>query len=228
MPLPAMATTIVLRQRQPSVQDSLLPQQLREWAIWWGSPGGGASRARAGGAGAGGPLLVSGSRSHRSSFARGLSGGAAPVAEPGVLLLEVPRQQRPPETLSLQQLCEWAVRWGSLDGGAWGTIVGGVEAPGGIEAAILGAFDSTSIVVEPEEALHTFTLDSGASRCFFRDSTTVTPLTVPVLVTLANPSGGPVVVCGATILPCLAAPSGLLTGLHLPSFAKNLVATSVL
>ncbi|CAI7738124.1 unnamed protein product [Closterium sp. NIES-54] len=33
---------------------------------------------------------------------------------------------------------------------------------------------------------------------------------------------------GAIVLPCPAAPSGLLTGLHLPSFAKNLVATSVL
>ncbi|CAI7743563.1 unnamed protein product [Closterium sp. NIES-54] len=50
-----MATTTVLRQRQPSVKESLLPQQLREWAIWWGSPGGRASRARAGGAGASGP-----------------------------------------------------------------------------------------------------------------------------------------------------------------------------
>ncbi|CAI7850208.1 unnamed protein product [Closterium sp. NIES-53] len=138
------------------------------------------------------------------------------------------RQQRPPETLSLQHLRGWAVRWGSLDGGAWGTSFGGGEAPGGVEAASLGAFDSASTGVEPEEALHTFTLDSGASRYFFRDSTTVTPLTVPVLVTLANPSRGPLVVRGATVLPCLAAPSGLLTGLHLPSFAKNLVATSVL
>ncbi|CAI7730557.1 unnamed protein product, partial [Closterium sp. NIES-53] len=50
-----MATTTVLRQRQPSVQESLSLQHLREWAIWWGSPGGGASRARAGGAGVGGP-----------------------------------------------------------------------------------------------------------------------------------------------------------------------------
>ncbi|CAI5513041.1 unnamed protein product, partial [Closterium sp. Naga37s-1] len=51
-----------------------------------------------------------------------------------------------------------------------------------------------------------------ASRCFFRDSTTVTPLTVPVPVTLADPSRDPVVARGATILPCSVAPSGLLTG----------------
>ncbi|CAI7784560.1 unnamed protein product [Closterium sp. NIES-54] len=97
-----------------------------------------------------------------------------------------------------------------------------------VEAASLGAFDTASTGAEPEEALHTFTLDSGASRCFFRDSTTVTPLTVPVPVTLADSSAGPVVARGAIVLPCPAAPSGLLTGLHIPSFAKNLVATSVL
>ncbi|CAI7884853.1 unnamed protein product [Closterium sp. NIES-54] len=47
-----MATTTVLRQRQPSVQESLSPQQLCERAIWWGIPGGRASRARARCAGA--------------------------------------------------------------------------------------------------------------------------------------------------------------------------------
>ncbi|CAI7885953.1 unnamed protein product [Closterium sp. NIES-53] len=199
-----MATITVLRQRQPSVQKSLSPQHLRVWAIWWGSPGGGDSRAR----------------------------------------------RRKP--LSPQQRREWAVRWGSPSGGAWGattrgtcestpagsatgrcggfrsTRIGGVEAPGAVDAASLGAFDSPSTGAENEEALHTFTLDSGASRCFFRDSTTVTPLTVPVPVTLADPFEGPVVAGSATILPCPAAPSVLLTGLHLPSFAKNLVVTSVL
>ncbi|CAI7800876.1 unnamed protein product [Closterium sp. NIES-53] len=156
LPLPAMATTTVLRQQQPSVQESLSPQQLREWAIWWGSPDGGASRA----------------------------------CERNPLL---PQHRR-----------EWNIRWGAT------------------------TRDTTSAEAEPEEALHIFTLDSGASRCLFRDSTTVTPLTVPVPVTLADPSGGLIVALGATVLPCPAAPSGLLTGLHLPSFAKNLVATSVL
>ncbi|CAI7859241.1 unnamed protein product [Closterium sp. NIES-54] len=88
--------------------------------------------------------------------------------------------------------------------------------------------DSGSTGAEPEEALHSLTLDSGASRCFFRDSTTVTPLTVPVPVTLADPIGGPVVARGSTVPPCPAVPSGTLTGLHLPSFAKNMVATSAL
>ncbi|CAI7901427.1 unnamed protein product [Closterium sp. NIES-54] len=51
------------------------------------------------------------------------------------------------------------------------------------------------------QALHTFTLDSSASRCFFRDSTTLTPLSAPVPVRLADPSEGPVVACSSTVLP---------------------------
>ncbi|CAI7906879.1 unnamed protein product [Closterium sp. NIES-54] len=42
-----------------------------------------------------------------------------------------------------------------------------------IEAAALGASESALTGIAPAEALHTFTLDSGASRCFFRDSTTL-------------------------------------------------------
>ncbi|CAI7749542.1 unnamed protein product [Closterium sp. NIES-53] len=96
----------------------------------------------------------------------------------------------------------------------------------GIEAAALGASESALPGTAPAEALHTFTLDSGASRCFFRDSTTLTPLSAPVPVTLADPSGGPVRACSSTVLPCPAVPSGSLSGLHLPSFSTNLVSAS--
>ncbi|CAI7907498.1 unnamed protein product, partial [Closterium sp. NIES-53] len=44
------------------------------------------------------------------------------------------------------------------------------------------------------QVFHTFTLDSGASRSFFRDRTTLTPLSRPVAVSLADPSGGSVLV----------------------------------
>ncbi|CAI7817453.1 unnamed protein product [Closterium sp. NIES-54] len=76
----------------------------------------------------------------------------------------------------------------------------------------------------PAEALHTFMLDSSASRCLFRDSTTLTPLPAPVPVRLADPSEGPVVVRSSTVLPCLELPSGSLSGLHLPSLSTNMVA----
>ncbi|CAI7735423.1 unnamed protein product [Closterium sp. NIES-54] len=64
----------------------------------------------------------------------------------------------------------------------------------GIAAAALGASESGTLPgTVHAEGLHTFTLDSGASRCFFRDSTTLTPLPALVPVRLADPSGGPVV-----------------------------------
>ncbi|CAI7902903.1 unnamed protein product [Closterium sp. NIES-54] len=109
----------------------------------------------------------------------------------------------------------------------------------GIEAAALGASASAAPSTgesaapnagecalsgtAPTEALHNFTLDSGAFRSFFRDSTTLTPLSQPVAVSLADPSGGPVLAHSSTVLPCPTTPSGLLSGLHLPSFSTNLV-----
>ncbi|CAI7920995.1 unnamed protein product [Closterium sp. NIES-53] len=80
----------------------------------------------------------------------------------------------------------------------------------------------------PAEALHTFTRDSGSSRCFFRDSTTLTPLPAPVPVRLADPSGKPVIARSSTVLPCPAVPSGSLSDLHLPWFSTKLVSTTTL
>ncbi|CAI7879084.1 unnamed protein product [Closterium sp. NIES-54] len=88
-------------------------------------------------------------------------------------------------------------------------------APGASESALSGTTSA--------HAFHTFTLDSGASRSFFRDRTTLTPLSRPVAVSLADPSGGSVLASFYTVLPCPAAPSGTLSGLYLPSFSTNLV-----
>ncbi|CAI7881393.1 unnamed protein product [Closterium sp. NIES-54] len=109
----------------------------------------------------------------------------------------------------------------------------------GIEAAALGAGETAALGASASAApgagesapsdtasaqvFHTFTLDSGASRSFFRDRTTLTPLSRPVAVSLADPSGGPVLASFSTVLPCPAAPSGSLSGLYLPSFSTNLV-----
>ncbi|CAI7868010.1 unnamed protein product, partial [Closterium sp. NIES-53] len=111
-------------------------------------------------------------------------------------------------------------------------------APGAGESAValgahesadtLGASASTATGPASAEALHTFTLDSGASRCFFRDCTTVTPLAAPVLVSLADPIGGPVVARASNFLPCPAVPSGFLSSLHLPAFSTNLLRNAVL
>ncbi|CAI7877129.1 unnamed protein product [Closterium sp. NIES-53] len=107
----------------------------------------------------------------------------------------------------------------------------GTAAPGACESAALGA-RASALSGTGETALSgtassssslTFTLDSGASRSFFRDRTTLTPLARPVAVSLADPSGGPVLSHFSTVLPCPAAPSGTLSGLYLPSFSTNLV-----
>ncbi|CAI7777922.1 unnamed protein product, partial [Closterium sp. NIES-53] len=96
-------------------------------------------------------------------------------------------------------------------------------APGTSESAAPGAGESALSGTASAQVLHTFTLDSRASRSFFRDSTTLTPLSRPDAISLADPSGGPVLAHSSTVLPCPAAPSGLLSGLHLPSFSTNLV-----
>ncbi|CAI7828681.1 unnamed protein product [Closterium sp. NIES-53] len=94
---------------------------------------------------------------------------------------------------------------------------------GASASAAPGAATSPPSGTAPTESFHTFTLDSGASRSFFRDSTTLTPLCQPVAVSLADPSGGPVLAPSSTVLPCPSATSGLQSGLHLPSFSTNLV-----
>ncbi|CAI7863761.1 unnamed protein product, partial [Closterium sp. NIES-54] len=97
-----------------------------------------------------------------------------------------------------------------------------------IEVAALGASESPLPGTTPVEALYTFTLDSGASHCFFRDSTTLTPIPAPVPVGLADLSRGPVLARSSTVLPCPTVLSGSLSGLHLPSFSTNMVSTAAL
>ncbi|CAI7794408.1 unnamed protein product, partial [Closterium sp. NIES-54] len=110
---------------------------------------------------------------------------------------------------------------------ALGVLV--LEAASGIAAAALGASEFGTLPgTALAEALHTFTLDSGASRCFFCDSYTLTPLPEPVPVRLADPSRGPVVAHSSTVLPCPAVPSGSPSGLHPPSFSTNLVSIAAL
>ncbi|CAI7918907.1 unnamed protein product [Closterium sp. NIES-53] len=90
-------------------------------------------------------------------------------------------------------------------------------APGAGEAALSGTVLA--------QVLHTFTPDSVASRSFFCDCTTLSPLSWPVAVSLPAPSMGPVLAQSSTVLPCSAVPSGSLSCLHLASFSTNLVAT---
>ncbi|CAI7912648.1 unnamed protein product [Closterium sp. NIES-54] len=96
-------------------------------------------------------------------------------------------------------------------------------APGARESAAPGAGESALSGTASAQVYHTFTLNLSASRSFFRERTTLMPLTRLVAVSLADPSGGPVLSRYSTVLPCPAAPSGSLSGLNLPSFSTNMV-----
>ncbi|CAI7736399.1 unnamed protein product [Closterium sp. NIES-53] len=109
----------------------------------------------------------------------------------------------------------------SIEAAALGA--GEAAALGACASAASGTGESALLGTASAQVFHTFTLDSGASRSFFRDRTTLTPLSRPVVVSLADPSGGPVLASFSTVLPCPAAPSGTLSGLYLPSFSTNLV-----
>ncbi|CAI7730228.1 unnamed protein product, partial [Closterium sp. NIES-53] len=68
---------------------------------------------------------------------------------------------------------------------------GEAAALGASASAAPGAGESALSSTASAQVLHTFTLDSGASRSFFRDRTTLTPLSRPIAVSLADPSGVP-------------------------------------
>ncbi|CAI7905786.1 unnamed protein product [Closterium sp. NIES-53] len=175
-----------------------------------GSGGGGGGSGGSGGSGGGG------TGGGRSGPWRGGPGGGRGQQQSGVAIFDLDYDA----IISAMYALSF-----SAEGGCYRCV----PPDPSIAAAALGASVSgTPPGSAPAEALHTFTLDSGASRCFFCDSTTLTPLPAPVPVRLADPSGGPDVSCSSTVLPCPAVPSGSLSGLHLPSFSTNLVSTAAL
>ncbi|CAI5993218.1 unnamed protein product [Closterium sp. NIES-65] len=211
-------------QPQRRRRESLTPQQLREWYAGWGCRGGDATPTT-------------------TPAASTCGGGQMQLPRPSRVSL-TPRQLREWYAQSGGSLsavrCSYVIRTGTRTGIGPAALATGEAAalgasespaPGTGAAAALGASESASSGAG--EAAHsgtalasaslTFTLDSGASRSFFRDRTTLTPLGRPVAVSLADPSGGPVLAHFSTVLPCPAAPSGTLSGLYLPSFSTNLV-----
>ncbi|CAI7870044.1 unnamed protein product [Closterium sp. NIES-54] len=226
------------RQQQPRSRETPLAQQLREWYV---------GRGRSGGAGPCTYVLRTGSRrgeacglphTTQRSFGRLTDAWRAQFCD----VVELPRWH----DLLLQNVHIFDLDFDSilaaiyaLTDSAEGDCYLSVPPDPGIAAASLGASASAALGTgefaalgagesalsgtAPTEALQTFTLDSGASRSFFRDSTTLTALNRPVAVSLDDPSRGPVLAHSSTVLPCPAAPSGLLSGLHLPSFSTSLV-----
>ncbi|CAI7921868.1 unnamed protein product, partial [Closterium sp. NIES-53] len=126
-----------------------------------GNSGGGSS-GDGGGGGSGGGSGGSGGGGGGSRGSAGGGGSGTGARRFGSTKGQRQQQQRHSETQSPQQLR--------------------------IAAAALRASESGNLPSTAHaQALHTFTLDSGASACFFRDTTTPTPLSTP------DPSGGPIV-----------------------------------
>ncbi|CAI5970097.1 unnamed protein product, partial [Closterium sp. NIES-65] len=112
------------------------------------------------------------------------------------------QQQRSRDIPSPQQLREWYA--GRQRGGGTGPCT---YPDPGIGTAALGACEAAAL---------------GASASAL-SGTGETALSGRLPVSLADPSGGPVLSHFSTVLPCPAAPSGTLSGLYLPSFSTNLV-----
>ncbi|CAI7877170.1 unnamed protein product [Closterium sp. NIES-54] len=200
------------RQQQQHSRETPSPQQLREWY---------AGRQRGGGTGPCTYVLRTGDRAGEQC------GGPHSTQRCFGRLTDAWRHQFP----NANEIPRWGVlsRAGvaifDLDYDAILAAMYAVSTSdeGASASAALGAGESALSGTASAQVFHTFTLDSGASRSFFRDRTTLTPLSRPVAVSLADPSGGPVLASFSTVLPCLAAPSGTLSGLCLPSFSTNLV-----
>ncbi|CAI7795103.1 unnamed protein product [Closterium sp. NIES-54] len=212
-----------------------------------GSGSGSGGSGRGGGGGGGSCGGGGGSGGSGGSGGGGTSGGRSGPQHGGPGGGRGQQQQRRSETQMPQQLSE-LLRSGvaifdldfdviifamyALSFSAEGDCYWCVPPDPGIAAAALGASASgTPPGTAPAEALHTFTLDSGASRCFFRDSTTLTPLPAPVpvsspplvlyelgeyrclqdaMVTTTTPGGQRVSICTCTR-----------TGRHLAMFTRR-------
>ncbi|CAI7768178.1 unnamed protein product [Closterium sp. NIES-53] len=205
------------QRRSLPLPDDPTPQQLREWVL---------QRARPGGGGFG--FLRTAQRRQQSQ---------QETFSPQVLSELVPQQcvtgsveaaaLGASESAAALGANESTAALGASESAAALGASESTAAPDASEsAAALGALASPATGPSSAEALHTFTLDSGASRCFFRDCTALTPLAAPIPISLADPTGDLVVARASTVLPCPAVPSGSLLGLHLPTFSTNLVSNA--
>ncbi|CAI7882000.1 unnamed protein product [Closterium sp. NIES-53] len=191
------------RQQQPRSSETPSAQQLREWY---------AGRGRSGGAGSCTYVLRIGSRHgetcglpHTTQRCFGRLTDAWRAQFPDAV--ELPRWG----DLLRQNVAIFDLDFNAilaaiyaLTDSAEGDCYLSVPPDPGIAVAALGASASAAP-------------GTGGSAAAGADNTTLTPLS------LADPSGGPVLAHSSTVLPFPAALSGLLSGLHLPSFSMNLV-----
>ncbi|CAI7845766.1 unnamed protein product [Closterium sp. NIES-53] len=186
-----------------------------------GGPGGGGVGGGGGGRGGGG-----GGGSGAGGSGGGGAGRGAATQRGGLGGGQRQRQLRTRETPSVQQLREWYAGRGRSGGAGpcayvlcTGTCSGGcVNVPifdldfDAILAAMYALADITEgdcyMRVPPDPGTVAAALGASATAA---------------LGASASAAPGAVLAHSSTVLPCPAAPSGLLSGLHLPSFSMNLV-----
>ncbi|CAI7857937.1 unnamed protein product [Closterium sp. NIES-54] len=203
------------QRRSLPLPDDPTPQQLREWVL---------QRARPGGGGFG--FLRTAQRRKQSQ---------QETFSPNVLSELVPQRcvtgsieaaaLGASESAAALAASESNATLGASESAAALGASESATAPDASEfATALGARASPTTGPSSAKALHTFTLDSGASRCFFCDCIALTTLAAPVPVSLADPTGGPVVARASTVLPCPPLFSGSLSSLYTLTIASAQVA----
>ncbi|CAI7894686.1 unnamed protein product, partial [Closterium sp. NIES-53] len=176
--------------------------------------GGGGSGSGGGGSGSGGGGGGGGGASPGAAAQRGGFGGSQRQQQPRSR--ETPSAQHNVAIFDLDFDAILASMY-ALTNIAEGDCYLSVPPDPGIEAAALGASASAA-----PSAGQSAALGAGESAAPGADSTTLTPLSRAVAVSLADPSKVPTLAHSSTVLPCPAATSGLQSGLHLPSFSTNL------
>ncbi|CAI7773653.1 unnamed protein product [Closterium sp. NIES-53] len=190
-----------------------------------GSGGGGSSEGSGGsgdvgsaGSGGGSGGIGSGGEGNSGSGGSGCGGGRTGAQRGGSGGGQRQRQQHRSETPSPQQLREWLFQCGASGGSVSCPYV--ICTGDRIDTAALGASESILPCTTPAEALHTFTLDSGASRFLsgslsglhlpsFSTNLVSTAALLDAMVTTSTPGGQRVSICTCTR-----------TGRHLATFTR--------
>ncbi|CAI7815237.1 unnamed protein product [Closterium sp. NIES-54] len=186
------------RQQQQRGRETPSPQQLREWY---------AGRQRSGGAGPCTYVLRTGDRASEQC------GGPHSTQRCFGRLTDAWRHQLPDAT---EIPC-----WGDLSRAGvaifdldYDTILAAMYALSTSDE------DDSYLCVPPDPGIEAAALGAGEAAALGAGASAAPGA---VAVSLADPSGGPVLASFSTVLPCPAAPSGTLSGLYLPSFCTNLV-----
>ncbi|CAI7873014.1 unnamed protein product [Closterium sp. NIES-54] len=190
------------RQQQQRSRATLSPQQLREWY---------AARQRGGGTGPCTYVLRTGDRAGEQC------GGPHSTQRCFGRLTDAWRHQFPDATE--------IPRWGELSRA--GVAIFDLDYDAILAAMYAVSYSAEGdcyLCVPPDPDIEAAALGTGEAAALGASASTAPGAGDRlVAVSLADPSGGPVLASFSTVLPCPAAPSSTLSGLYLPSFSTNLV-----